>query len=251
MGAVYGVVEHVTAGEGDPYYEFANPNNEVSSHFGIGNGKGGMADGLVEQYVDTQYQSWAQSAGNVNYLSVETEGMPDEPLTGNQVLSFAGIMAWAHTLYGIPLVSTDTPGQKGLITHGAGGMAWGGHYGCPGTLRANQRGQILYLASLIVNPPAPKPPTPPPAPPQEDEMLDHTPSGNGYWILKPDGSVWSYGDAQYHGGLNPGAPVGGGAMPAGVTAKSITAHPTQQGYWIYTTGGGVYAFGAAKYYGAP
>ena len=113
MGTVLGVVEHVTAGEGDPYYEFANPANQVSSHFGIGNGQGGMADGLVEQYVDTANKSWAQGAGNTQYLSVETEGVPTQPLTNNQILAFAGIMAWAHNLYNIPLVISDTPGQKG------------------------------------------------------------------------------------------------------------------------------------------
>ena len=81
-------------------------------------------------------------------------------------------------------------------------------------------------------------------------MLTPTHTGNGYWIVRPDGSVWSYGDAQYCGGLNPGAPVAGGAMPPGVTAISISGHPTGQGYWIYSSAHGVYAFGAAQYHGA-
>lgn len=242
MGTVLGVVEHVTDGQGDPYYEFANPANQVSSHFGIGNGQGGMADGLVEQYVDTANKSWAQGAGNTQYLSVETEGVPTQPLTNNQILAFAGIMAWAHNLYNIPLVISDTPGQKGLITHAAGGAAWGGHTGCPGTIRANQRGAILYLASLIVNPPAP-------VPAQGDKrMIASTPSGNGYWIIKTDGAVFSYGDAQFFGGCNPG---GAAPFPPGITAISIEAHPGGQGYWILSSNYSVYAFGAAGYHGHP
>ena len=51
-------------------------------------------------------------------------------------------------------------------------------------------------------------------------MLDHTPSGNGYWIVHSDGSVWSFGDAQYCGGCNPGAPAQAGkpGIPAGLLA---------------------------------
>jgi len=155
MSQVVGVVIHVTAGEGDPYNEFANPNNQVSSHFGIGNGQGGMADWLIEQYVDTAYASWAQAAGNATYISVETEGEPTDPLTPAQVASFARIMAWVNQTYKVPLVSTDFPGLAGLITHGAGGAAWGGHLGCPGDLRKAQRGAILSQAQALVTPTPP------------------------------------------------------------------------------------------------
>ena len=152
MGAVLGVVIHVTAGEGDPYNEFANPANQVSSHFGIGNGQGGMADGLIEQYVDTANQSWAQAAGNGNYISVETEGEPTDPLTPAQVQSFGRIMTWVHNTYKVPLAITNTVGGQGLITHGDGGAAWGGHTGCPGPQRSAQRADILTAASPVMNP---------------------------------------------------------------------------------------------------
>ena len=103
--------------------------------------------------------------------------------------------------------------------------------------------------------PQPAPPAPPapfPSPnTEESHMIASTPSGNGYWILHPDGSVWSYGDAQYFGGLNPGAPVAGGALPAGASAISIEAHPGGEGYWILSSSHQVYAFGAAAYHGAP
>lgn len=52
--------------------------------------------------------------------------------------------------------------------------------------------------------------------------LAWTPSGNGYWILQADGAVFSFGDAQYHGGVNPGANLHdafGSRIPVGLTAK--------------------------------
>lgn len=264
IGAVLGVVEHVTAGEGDPYNEFANPANQVSSHFGIGNGQGGMADGLIEQYVDTAFDSWAQAAGNSTYLSVETEGVPGDPLTPAQVASFGRIMAWAAQNYGVPLVVTDTPGQRGLIGHGDGGQAWGGHLGCPGPARLAQRPAILAAAGAA---PAPTP-APAPTTTEVPHMMASTPTGNGYWQLHADGSVYSFGDAIYYGGCNPGAPErtnvpgqpdiqgpAGGLIPAVRTAVSITAFPVEtldgeKGYWIEDDLHHVFAFGLAGYFGA-
>jgi len=153
IGSILGVVLHVTAGEGDPYNEFVTPANQVSSHFGVGNGQGGMADGAIEQYVDTSQQSWAQAAGNASYLSIETEGQPTEPLTAAQVAAVGRLMAWANQTHGVPLVVVDTVGQRGLITHGDGGAAWGGHTDCPGPLRSAQRAAILAAAGAA--PPSP------------------------------------------------------------------------------------------------
>jgi hypothetical protein len=104
-------------------------------------------------------------------------------------------------------------------------------------------------------------PTPPPAA-KDIPMITSTPSGNGYWVAKSDGSVWSYGDAQYLGGLNPGAPLypGGPGIPAGSLVPGdyvigIAAHPQvldgAQGYWLTTAEGRVYAFGTSDYFGAP
>jgi hypothetical protein len=193
IGTILGAVIHVTAGEGDPYNEFANPANQVSSHFGIGNGQGGMADGLIEQYVDTSMQSWAQMAGNANYLSVETEGEPTNPLTTNQLLSFARLYVWMYQTHGIPLVITDTPGQRGFITHGDGGVAWGDHIDCPGPQRSAQRSSILYIASLALNP------SPPPTAVKETNMLTHDPKSNGYWGARPNASVYTFDGAPYIG----------------------------------------------------
>ena len=194
IGAIYGVVEHVTAGEGDPFNEFANPNNQVSSHFGIGNGQGGMADGLIEQYVDTAYKSWAQAAGNTDYISVETEGQPTEALTAAQVASFGRIMSWVNAAYGVPLVVIDTPGQRGLITHGDGGAAWGGHYDCPGAIRKAQRSAILAATG------GPPPPGPP-ATQKEPNMIAHDSVTGGYWVVRSNATIYAFAGAPYLGPL--------------------------------------------------
>lgn len=237
MTAHLGVVEHVTAGEGDPFWEFANPANQLSSHFGIGNGQGGMLDGAIEEYVDCDLMSWAQVDGNAGYLSVETEGEPTEALTPAQIHSFAQVVAWAHTTYEIPLVITDTPGQPGFITHGDGGVAWGGHFDCPGSVRAGQRQAVLLEAAAILNPaPAPihlaKPAV----------GMACTTTGKGYWIACGDGGVFAYGDAAFDGSM------GGKSLTAPVVG--IAAMPDGSGYWLVASDGGVFAFGKAPFDGS-
>ena len=60
--------------------------------------------------------------------------------------------------------------------------------------------------------------------------------------------IFSYGDAQFFGGCNPG---GAAPFPPGITAISIEAHPGGQGYWILSSNYSVYSFGAAGYFGHP
>ena len=91
-------------------------------------------------------------------------------------------------------------------------------------------------------------PPPVPAPSNEETMIASTPSGNGYWICEPNGAVYTYGDAQYYGGCNPGA---SSPMPTGHIATGFTPHPSGKGYWIVTNYFEVYSFGAAQYHGAP
>lgn len=141
-----GVVLHVNDSDGASLYGWiagnpGRPNDQVSCHWQV------AKSGVVEQYIDTDNAAWCQSAGNQNYLSIESEGHPAEALTEAQVQACAGIMAWCHATHGIPLVLAETPGQAGLIWHGAGGLAWGGHFGCPGDLRKAQRADILRLAA--------------------------------------------------------------------------------------------------------
>jgi hypothetical protein len=156
MNSHLGVVIHVTAGEASPYNEFVNLANQVSSHFGIMNGRGGTTDGHIEQYVDCDLASYAQENGNYDYISVETEGVPTEPLTDSQIVSFARIYVWLNQTYGIPFVVVDSPGQRGIINHSDGGLSWGGHP-CPGDIRSAQRQKIVDLAKGLINPVPPIP----------------------------------------------------------------------------------------------
>lgn len=64
----------------------------------------------------------------------------------------------------------------------------------------------------------------------------------GYWIVKSDGAVFTFGGAAYYGGTNndaTGHPVITGAWPT----------PTGKGYWLVSATGAVYSFGDAKYHG--
>jgi len=70
------------------------------------------------------------------------------------------------------------------------------------------------------------------------------PGGNGYWILRGEGSVFGYGAVQYFGsahGLVSGA------------ANAIVPTSTGKGYWVATSSGSVFGFGdaAARYFGSP
>lgn len=151
MHSYTGVVLHVndsqgdqiTSINGDSLYDWIIGNHGMSCHFQV------SQTGGIEQYIDTAFSSWCQEDGNDDYLSIETEGLPTEPLTAAQVTACAQIMAYANTQHGIPLLLADRPGWRGLGWHGMGGAAWGGHTSCPGDLRKAQRAQILAAAAVL------------------------------------------------------------------------------------------------------
>ncbi len=63
-----------------------------------------------------------------------------------------------------------------------------------------------------------------------------TPSGSGYWLVQPDGGVFTFGDAAFLGSL------GGTKLNAPIVG--IASHPTAMGYWLVASDGGIFAFGA-------
>jgi hypothetical protein len=68
------------------------------------------------------------------------------------------------------------------------------------------------------------------------------PDGEGYWAFGPDGGVFAYGDARFHGGMaghQLNAPIVGLASCRGA-----------DGYWLASSDGGVFAFGKAPYLGS-
>jgi CHAP domain len=68
-----------------------------------------------------------------------------------------------------------------------------------------------------------------------------TPTGGGYWEAAADGSVYSFGDAEFYGSEHSRlhAPVVG-----------MAAAPTGHGYWMAAADGGVFAFGSARFFGS-
>ena len=81
-------------------------------------------------------------------------------------------------------------------------------------------------------------------------LVAFTSTGNGYWLVKSDGSVYSYGDAQYKKGINNSGPNGTSALVPGDYPTGIAGHGTD-GYLISTAKGNLYAFGSAPFLGHP
>ena len=69
-----------------------------------------------------------------------------------------------------------------------------------------------------------------------------TADGGGYWIVKVDGGVFSYGDARFFGSA---AGVQLAAAPI-----AIAASPDAGGYLVTAGDGGVFAFGDAEFHGS-
>lgn len=166
--AVYGLILHIQQGTeaGTEAWE-RNPLSEVSSHF-LAPRAGG-----VRQMVDTADKAWCQVDGNSHWISVECEGYSGQPLTPAQVEAAAQILAWLHTVYGVPLTPANDPSpgsvaHGGLGYHAMGGSSWGGHYDCPGAPVINQRPAICARAAQLAG----AIPVPAPAP-EGDDMLTH------------------------------------------------------------------------------
>jgi hypothetical protein len=164
FGTGRGVVMHTEAGyEAGTVETFMNPAAQVSAFFSI------AQDGSCHQYVPVGrgLTAWSQAEGNSAWRGIEDEDRtnPAIPLTAAQLTTFAQILEACSEYDGFPLQITDSVGGTGLICHGDGGAAWGGHYNCPGNVRKAQRPQIIALAKQIRagggNVP---PPTPTPAP---------------------------------------------------------------------------------------
>jgi hypothetical protein len=138
-----GLVLHVQQGTGSLAGYFNNPASQVSAHFWVSQA------GALEQYVDTDLQAWAEEAGNVDYLSVETEGFDTAPLTSAQISMLGVLLAWCASTYKFPLTGPVAHGQSGFTPHcnpdGTPDPAWGNHP-CPGTIRLGQMGQIITAA---------------------------------------------------------------------------------------------------------
>ena len=142
-----GWILHVVVGDASPWatFERAKSPRRRFSHLWV------AKDGSAEAYAPLTAKSWAQSAGNASYWSVETEGYPSEPLTAAQVETLARWHVWSGT----PDLLASAPGMPGIGTHYMGGAAWGGH-SCPDPQgregrgpRSVQRLDIIHRAQQI------------------------------------------------------------------------------------------------------
>jgi N-acetylmuramoyl-L-alanine amidase len=153
MAENIGLVVHVQVGTGSLFGWFSNPAAEVSAHFWID------LDGTLEQYVEAGTTAWAEVEGNSSYLSVETCGFPEDPLTDEQCATLAKLIAWGHESYGWPLELVNHGGH-GVTTHsfypsGLPDPAYGDHP-CPGLIRLAQLPSVLAAAIALVNPVTPE-----------------------------------------------------------------------------------------------
>ena len=122
------IVCHVMQGsESGTENWFHNPKAIVSSHFGV------SKTGLVEQYVDTAFEAYAEMAYNGLAISVEHEGYSGQHLTPEQIAADRPLFAWIKKVHRIPLVWRNNPyGRRGVVSHGELGVSGGDHLFCPG-----------------------------------------------------------------------------------------------------------------------
>src|SRR5690242_437280 len=144
-----GVVQHTEDGfEAGTFATFMDPGSQVSASFSVSEA------GDAHQYlpVGCGLVAWAQADGNPGWYSCECEDKlrSGTPLTDAQLTAFAQIYSALAERDGFGYaVTDDTSGGRGLITHGDGGNAWGGHPDCPGPVRRAQRREILARARAV------------------------------------------------------------------------------------------------------
>jgi hypothetical protein len=146
MGAVQGLVIHITDGAGHPkrpptlagvWGWFNNPAAKASAHFCI------SKEGEIWQFVDTNDRAWAQGAGNSNWISVENIALPGEQLTDPQLDGVAVIFSWLGDIAAVPFQLANAPTDSGLGYH----SMFPTTHACPGATVVAQRDDILARAA--------------------------------------------------------------------------------------------------------
>jgi N-acetylmuramoyl-L-alanine amidase len=224
---------------------FANPGSGVSSQVGIDD-----TASTVGEYVAPGHKSWTQ--GGANPVSVSAElcafaewSRAEWDAHPAMLVNTAEWIAEECARFDIP-IRRLTPaeaqgGGRGVCQHVDLGSWGGGHWDCgPGF----PMDDVLAVAAG----------KPAHAPTQRkgQEMIASTASGRGYWIVKPDGAVYAFGDAQHKGSANdpdaggPGAPhLSPGHEIVGIAGVG------NDGYRLVSDDGGVYCYGSASFEGKP
>jgi hypothetical protein len=133
------VVVHVEQGtEAGTDAWFHNPSARVSAHFGV------AKTGLVQQFVDTDFEAYAEMAYNGVGISIEHEGYSGQHLTADQMNADVKLLTWINATTRIPLIwRLDGLGAPGVVGHGELGLAGGDHLDCPGTPIKNDIRNLL------------------------------------------------------------------------------------------------------------
>jgi hypothetical protein len=227
-----GLVLHHAVANGSLYSFFNSPSAQVSAHFWV------AQDGRIEQYVDTDVVAWHGMNLNSRYVGVETEGCSApphaEPMSDAMVGALANLYGEGMARHGWPNAKAQADGQSGFGFHR---MAV--NTACPCDVRLNRRDDILRLASGGAPPPSSS------AEEGKEMIICSTPSGRGYICVKPDGAVFAYGDAAYHGGANEGH------LSPGDRVTDAAYVGAGSGYWLIAKSGAVFAYGDAPFKGRP
>lgn len=162
---------HVAVSEAETLHHVFNVPKQVDSHFYV------RRSGAIEQYVDTDWQAFADLEGNDATISVETQGMGGGGWTEEQRESLARLYAWAVRTHGIAkkMATSSKIGteSKGLSWHRlgcdgnfpplpsilagrnqrGGGMRYTKHFGkvCPGDGRVPQIPGIFARAMVLLD----------------------------------------------------------------------------------------------------
>lgn len=69
-----------------------------------------------------------------------------------------------------------------------------------------------------------------------------TPTGNGAWVVGPDGGIFTFGDARFLGSM--------GATRLNKPMVGMAATAAGDGYWTVASDGGIFTFGTARFFGS-
>lgn len=150
-------------------------------------------DGDMWQAMDTVRRADNNVKSNVRAISIETQDLGGAtvdvtPWTEAQLEQLAGLAAWCHLRYGIPLTPCPAFDEPGMSPHNAFPAQWStSAHSCPGRIRTTQIAEIRSRAQAIVEwtPPAhledTQTPTTPIAPQAKEPIM--------YTILTAAGKV--------------------------------------------------------------
>jgi len=146
---VLGMLVHTQVGNNPGSVSwFNNSASQASAHFCV------AQDGSIVQMGPVNgWKAWHAAEGNPHWFGCEfaDDGNPANPLTASQVIAGAQLLELLSRpdVGRFPLQMSNSPSTEGLGWHGMGGVAFGGHFDCPGDTRKAQRPRIIALAAAI------------------------------------------------------------------------------------------------------